>query len=39
MGNQPSKENIVDVKNKLEKMYDDIFDKTNILKTIDQEYC
>jgi hypothetical protein len=39
MGNQPSKDNIVDVKNKLEKMYDDIFDKTNILKTIDEEYC
>ena len=39
MGNQPSKENIGDVKNKLEKMYDDIFDKSNILKTVDQEYC
>lgn len=39
MGNQPSKENIVDVKNKLEKMYEDVFDKSNILKTIDQEYC
>ena len=39
MGNQPSKENVVDVRHKLEKMYDDIFDKSNILKTIDQEYC
>jgi len=39
MGNQPSKENIVDVKNRLEKMYEDIFEKSNILKTIDQEYC
>jgi len=39
MGNQPSKENIVDVRTKLEKMYNDIFDKTNILKTVDQDYC
>ena len=39
MGNKPSKENIVDIKSKLEKMYLDIFDKTNIINTIERDYC